>query len=97
MGQLTGLVLPSTNGKKAWTFMPFVLAGKNIPNKRGDVKDTLVTGGIDMRYQPRRDLTGLIALNPDFSQVEQAVTDISFSYSQKTVDDNRPFFVEGTD
>jgi hypothetical protein len=97
MGQLTGLVLPSTKGTKAWTFMPFVLAGKDIPDKRGNVKDTLVTGGIDMRYQPRRDLTGLIALNPDFSQVEQAVTDISFSYSEKPVADNRPFFVEGTD
>ncbi len=95
MGQLTGLVLPSTKGKKAWTFMPYVLAGKQIPDKRGDVQDTLVTGGIDMRYQPRRDLTGLIALNPDFSQVEQAVTDISFSYSEKAVADNRPFFIDG--
>jgi hypothetical protein len=95
MGQLTGLVLPASNGGRAWTFMPYVLAGKDIPNKRGKVKDTLATGGIDMRYQPRRDLTGLIALNPDFSQVEQAVTDISFSYSAKPVTDNRPFFVEG--
>jgi hypothetical protein len=95
MGQLTGLVLPSTGGHKAWTFMPFVLAGKDIPDKRGKVQDTLVTGGVDMRYQPRRDLTGLLALNPDFSQVEDAVTDISFSYSEKAVADNRPFFVEG--
>jgi hypothetical protein len=95
MGQLAGLVLPSTDGHEAWTFMPFVLAGKDIPDKRGKVKDALVTGGMDMRYQPRRDLTGLLALNPDFSQVEQAVTDISFSYSEKPVADNRPFFVEG--
>jgi hypothetical protein len=95
MGQLTGLVLAPARGDKAWTFMPFALAGKDIPNKKGEVKDTLVTGGIDMRYQPRRDLTGLIALNPDFSQVEQAVTDISFSYTEKKVKDNRPFFVEG--
>lgn len=95
MGQLTGLVLPSTKGHKAWTFMPYALAGKDIPDKKGKVKDTLVTGGMDMRYRPRRDLTGLLALNPDFSQVEDAVTDISFSYSEKAVADNRPFFVEG--
>lgn len=95
MGQLTGLVLPSSSEKKAWTFMPFLLAGKNIPNKTGEIEDTMVTGGVDMRYQPRPDLTGMISLNPDFSQVEQAVTDISFSYSEKAVADNRPFFAEG--
>jgi TPR repeat protein len=95
MGQLTGLVPPSLAEKKVWSFMPFILAGKNIPNKKGNIKSTLVTAGIDIRYQPRPDLTGLAALNPDFSQVEEAVTDISFSYSEKSVDDNRPFFAEG--
>jgi hypothetical protein len=76
--------------------MPFVLLGRNIPNKEGDIKDTMLTGGIDMRYQPRPDLTGMISLNPDFSQVEQAVSDIGFSYSEKAIADNRPFFAEGT-
>jgi hypothetical protein len=95
MGQLTGLALPSLKAKKPWTFMPFVLAGKNIPDKEGEVQDSLLTAGIDMRYQPRTDLTGMIALNPDFSQVEDAVTNISFSYTEKARDDNRPFFAEG--
>jgi len=95
MGRLSGLDLPQSKDKKAWTFMPFVLAGKNIPDKEGDIHDDMVTGGIDIRYQPRPDLTGMISLNPDFSQVEQAVTDISFSYTEKEVEDNRPFFTEG--
>jgi len=97
MGQLQGLELPSaaTSDRKSWTFMPFVLAGKNIPDKEGEIKDSLFTGGIDIRYQPRPDLTGIVSLNPDFSQVETAVTNISFSYSEKSVGDNRPFFVEG--
>ena len=95
MGQLTGLTLPTLKAKKPWTFMPFVLAGKNIPDKEGEVQDSLLTAGIDMRYQPRSDLTGMIAVNPDFSQVEDAVTNISFSYNEKARDDNRPFFVEG--
>jgi hypothetical protein len=95
MGRLSGLELPESTDKKAWTFMPFVLAGKNIPDKEGDIEDELLTGGIDIRYQPRPDLTGMISLNPDFSQVEQAVTDISFSYTEKEVEDNRPFFTEG--
>ncbi len=97
MGSMTGLELPELESRKVWTFMPFVLAGKNIPNKSGTIKDTLVTGGIDIRYQPRPDWTGVISLNPDFSQVEDAVEDISFSYTEKAVADNRPFFAEGAD
>ena len=97
MGQLQGLILPSftSSEKKFWTFMPYVLAGKKIPDKEGDVKDSLVSTGIDIRYQPRSDLTGMVSVNPDFSQVEQAVSDISFSYSEKAIKDNRPFFAEG--
>ena len=97
MGQLQGLKLPSiaASERKSWTFMPYVLGGKNIPDKEGEIQDSLFTGGIDIRYQPRPDLTGVLSLNPDFSQVETAVTDISFSYTEKAVDDNRPFFVEG--
>jgi hypothetical protein len=97
MGQLHGLRLPSGAGagRKTWTFMPFILAGKNIPDKEGDIKDSLLTGGIDIRYQPRPHLTGMITLNPDFSQVERAVTDISFSYSEKVIAETRPFLAEG--
>jgi hypothetical protein len=96
MGRLDGLSLPDSDAQKSWTFMPFVLAGKDIPDKEGEIQDTLVTGGIDIRYEPRSDLTGLISINPDFSQVEQDVTDISFSYTEKELDDNRPFFSEGS-
>ncbi|MBN1794077.1 MAG: carbohydrate binding family 9 domain-containing protein [Candidatus Omnitrophica bacterium] len=96
MGRLTGLVLPPSSEKKAWTFMPYALAGRNIPDKKRRVKDFLGTGGIDVRYQPRRNLTGMLALNPDFSQVEDAVSDISFSYSEKALSENRPFFAEGS-
>jgi len=97
MGQLYGLTLPSLQEKKVWSFMPFVLAGTNIPDKDGEVQDALITAGVDIRYQPRPDLTGMLALNPDFSQVEDAIADISFNYNERRVDDNRPFFVEGRD
>jgi len=97
MGQLTGLELPESQQGKVWTFMPFILAGKNIPDKSGEIKDTLFTGGIDIRFQPSSDWTGVASLNPDFSQVEDAVSDISFSYTEKVLDDNRPFFAEGAD
>jgi hypothetical protein len=95
MGQLTGLVLPSHKQKTPWTFMPFVLAGKNIPDEKGDIQDSRLTAGMNVRYQPRPDLTAMFALNPDYSQIEEAVTNISFSYTEKPRADNRPFFAEG--
>lgn len=97
MGHIAGLELPSLIEKRAWTFMPFALAGRNIEDENGKVDDSLFTVGLDVRYQPRPDLTGVFSINPDFSQVEEAITDISFSYSEKSLDENRPFFREGTD
>ena len=38
---------------------------------------------------------GVLSLNPDFSQVENSITDISFNYNEKFRTDNRPFFQEG--
>jgi hypothetical protein len=97
MGQLDQLVLPSESTQDVLTFMPFALAGRNIPDEKGNIQQSMATGGIDIRYQPRADLTGVVALNPDFSQVEEAITDISFSYAEKSLDENRPFFAEGTE
>jgi hypothetical protein len=97
MGELRGLELPAAEAGRTWTFMPYALAGANLPDKEGDIQDALVTAGIDIRYQPRSDLTGMLSLNPDFSQIEQAITDISFSYTEKALEENRPFFVEGAD
>jgi hypothetical protein len=97
MGRLDGLALPTAREKKAWTLMPFVLAGRNLRDSHGQMERRLLTAGLDVRYQPRRDVTAVFAANPDFTQIEDAVTDISFSYAEKSVADNRPFFAEGAD
>lgn len=95
-GRLTGLAPSASAQTRPWTFLPYVLAGRNIPNKRGEIKSTLATVGTDIRYQPRPNLTGVLSLNPDFSQTENAVTDINFNYNQKFRADSRPFFQEGS-
>jgi hypothetical protein len=94
-GCLTGLSPPRVAQRSPLTAMPYVLGGRNIPDEDGDIKTTLVTAGIDIRYDPQPNLTGVLSINPDFSQVEEAVTDISFSYNEKYLVDNRPFFQEG--
>jgi hypothetical protein len=54
MGRLVGLELPQVARAQPWTLMPYALAGRNIPDKRGNVRETLVTAGAELRYQPRR-------------------------------------------
>lgn len=75
--------------------MPYVLTGRNIPDKEDDVHDYLGTAGMDIRYEPMRNVTAVASLNPDFSQLESQVTNIDFSDNEKLVNDPRPFFQEG--
>ena len=94
MGRLTGLTM--TPGKpQPWTLMPYVLAGRQLRDKHGELRSFLVNAGAELRYQPRPNLTGVLSLNPDFSQVESAITDINFDYNEKFLEDPRPFFQEG--
>lgn len=53
--------------------------------------------GLDGRYQPTPELTGVFTLNPDFASVEGAVEGVFFSRSERFVPDRRPFFLEGQD
>ena len=97
MGRLVGLEPPRREGLNNWTFMPYVLAGSNIVDRKGDFHEYLVTGGLDIRYAPRSSLTGVLSLYPDFTQVETQITDANFAYNEKRVRDPRVFFVEGAD
>lgn len=68
--------------------LPYMLATAGVPNS--------MTVGVDLKYPVSTTLTGVGTLFPDFRTVEQAVSDLSFSYTEKYVPDRRPFFVEGS-
>ncbi|MGI9292891.1 MAG: carbohydrate binding family 9 domain-containing protein [Pseudomonadales bacterium] len=95
MAHLKAMKLPEKTNVNPVTFMPYVLAGRNIPDKDGDLHDNYGTAGVDIRYQPKRHITGVVSLYPDFSQLESQVTNIDFSDNEKLVNDPRPFFQEG--
>lgn len=95
LGLLAGLNLPQSKTGRVWTLMPYVVAGKNIYNRDGELKDESLHGGLTVKYEPFNNLTGLLEFFPDFSQVESQISDIDFSYSEKEVDDQRTFFQEG--
>ncbi len=96
MGYLEGLQLPVDVKENPLTFMPYVLAGLNVPDIKGKERNKLVSAGTTIRYEPRSNLTGVVSIYPDFSQLETQVTDIDFSYTEKFVPDPRPFFQEGS-
>ena len=65
---------------------------------------TLVSGGtgssaregMDIKYPVSTTLTGVGTIFPDFQTIEQDVTNINFSYTEKLLTDRRPFFAEGS-
>ena len=94
MGRLAGLELPVSERQRL-TVMPYALAGVNAPDKRGSVRERLGSVGADIRLRPSAETTGLLSLNPDFSQIEAQFATVNFSYTEKALSDLRPFFQEG--
>jgi len=51
--------------------------------------------GLDVKHAFTPNLTGVLTLNPDFRNVEQAVDSVDFTYTERWLPDSRPFFLEG--
>jgi hypothetical protein len=56
---------------------------------------TQLSVGVDSRVVMPSGMTGLLSVNPDFQDVAQEVESIDFTYTERHLDDARPFFVEG--
>jgi hypothetical protein len=95
-GHLSGLALPNKSQTRKLTIMQYGVAGRNMLSKTGNVRNTLATTGFDIRYDIANNLSSVLSLNPDFSQVEDVVLGLSFDYNEKFRRDNRPFFQEGS-
>ncbi|MHB1001428.1 MAG: DUF5916 domain-containing protein [Armatimonadota bacterium] len=82
-----GLELPVSKRKPLILGYSLSGAGKDkYPNKIGlDIKHS---------FSPR--FTGVMTINPDFRNIEQQVDSIDFSYNERYLSDNRPFFQEGS-
>ncbi len=96
-GHLVGLpAVPATRITRL-SVMPYVSGGTNAPDDNGIVRGATATGGVDVRYNVTPSFTGVASANPDFSQVEEEVIDLSFDYNEKIREERRPFFQEGRD
>jgi len=86
LGEITGLEPPYYAPRLV--ALPYIL-GTAGPNES-------LRGGLDIKYPISTTLTGLATFHPDFQTIEDAVQNLSFSYTEKYVPDRRPFFVEGS-
>ena len=91
MGHLTGIVFPKQNSKRHLSLMAYTFAGVEPERSRN------IQAGADAKYPITSSVTALMTVNPDFSNVEQDVESIDFSYLQRWYPDRRPFFQEGSD
>ena len=71
-------------------FLPYAFATAKPSGESGRV-------GMDIKYPFSTTLTGLVAINPDFQNIEQNVASVNFSYNEQFVADRRPFFAEGSE
>jgi hypothetical protein len=68
-------------------FLPYVLATAGTASN--------IKSGLDVKYPISTTLAGIATINPDFATIEEAVQNLSFSYTPKSLPDSRPFFAEG--
>lgn len=95
MGHLTGLRPPARSAPPL-SIMTYTTGGVNTNNRTGQRQPFVAGTGLDLRYNVANNLTGMASLYPDFSQVEDEVTGLAFSYNEKLLTDRRPFFQEGS-
>ncbi len=89
-GQWLDVVMPQAAKADKLSMLGYLFGG-------ADGGDVTGRAGIDARYQFTPLLTGLATLNPDFSNVEGAVTSVDFSYAERLPEERRPFFNEGAE
>ena len=87
-GHLVGVLLPKRKPKGVLKVLGYTFGGVK-PDRR------MLRGGVNFRYRPASQLNFLLTINPDFSNVEQEVETIDFSYLPRAYSDKRPFFQEG--
>ena len=86
-------VLPPQR-KRELKLLPYLIGG--ISETETDETEYTARGGADLRYEVTQQLRLIGTANPDFDNIEQAVEGIDFSYSERYVEDRRPFFSEGS-
>lgn len=80
------------------SFLPYLTAGfRNTPTVKGNVKEFLRNGGMDLKWGVNESFTLDATLVPDFGQVISDNVILNLSPFEVRFQENRPFFTEGTE
>lgn len=90
-GHLEGIVFPKKSFSRRFSVMTYAFGGYESE------EETTFRAGLDAKYPVTSEITAVASINPDFSNVEQDVESIDFSYRERFYPDRRPFFQEGGD
>jgi hypothetical protein len=74
-----------------YVIMPYLLS---IASENDEERE-LLTGGLDVKVAHPRGPVGLLTYNPDFSNIEDVVETIDFTFVERYLPEYRPFFQEG--
>ena len=91
-GHLVGIVFPKKGLKRRLSVMTYAFGGVEVYE---DDTDRTLRAGLNAKYPITSEMTAVASINPDFSNVEQQVESIDFSYRERFYPDRRPFFQEG--
>lgn len=83
---LTGLALKGNSRKPV--FMPYLVSSREPGRSFDDV-------GLDYKQELNSNSIAMLTYNPDFSNVQDAVASIDYTYTERYLNDQRPFFQEG--
>ncbi len=83
---LTGLDLPARRSRPI--FMPYT-----VSSRADDGSFTQI--GFDYKEELPNSLVAMMTYNPDFADIQDAVTSIDYSYTERRTAEPRPFFYEG--
>ncbi len=85
--QLTGLELPKVVSRPV--FMPYIVSSTQPGRSFTNV-------GFDYKHLLAGNVTALATFNPDFTDVQDSVASVSYSYTERSLPEYRPFFQEGS-
>jgi len=83
---LTGLALKPNSRRPI--LMPYLVSSREPGRRFDDV-------GLDYKQELGSDSVATLTYNPDFSDVQDSVASIDYTYTERYLNDQRPFFQEG--
>ena len=83
---VTDLKLPARQTRPI--FMPYTVSSRSPDNSFTQI-------GFDYKEELPNNVVAMMTYNPDFADVQDAVTSIDYSYTERRTEEKRPFLYEG--